>query len=76
MYILKASVKNPISNVIPSRKRGGTALGRKERAFPIARMAIVWPTQEDTEDRSRGKRGEMVLGHRTQSQLPVFTGKV
>lgn len=32
MFILKASVKNPISNMIPSRKRGGAALGRTERA--------------------------------------------
>lgn len=26
------------------------------------RMAIVWAAQEDTEDRSKGRRGEMVLG--------------
>lgn len=62
-------------NVIPSRRWDGVALERKEKAS-LARMAILWPTQEDTEDRSKWRRREMMLRHMTQSQLPVFTGKV
>ena len=48
-------------------------LGRKK--VSRTRMAIIWPTQEYSVDRSKGRRGKMLLAHVTESQLHQETIK-